>query len=122
MLNLFRQIGGSIGIATLSTLLQRYNSQNYTDLVSHVSLLNPNTWQAIHQSTAGMAMKLQSSVGLSSYRSAALKGLDYRIQRQVFAMSFDQLLWVLVFAFAGALIPLAMIKVKSRIKGPVDAH
>jgi len=51
LLNLSRQIGGSIGIALVGTLLSMRAHQNYIDLASKVSLLNPNTQQVYFQSS-----------------------------------------------------------------------
>ena len=40
MQNFFRQIGGSIGIASLDTLLTRFSAQHHNDLMSNVNALN----------------------------------------------------------------------------------
>jgi DHA2 family multidrug resistance protein len=125
LMNLWRQIGGSIGIATLSTLLTVYNANNYSNLSAHVSLLNPTTYQAVQQAQGGMGSKLQTSIGEGTSRAAALRSISGRMQKQVFCLSFTQLMWILFAAFGLGLIPLGLMKVdkSKRASGPVlDAH
>ena len=123
LLNLFRQLGGSIGIALIATLLQRNNAQNYIDLASHVSLLNPGTAAALRASQGGMSGKFGSELGLAPLSDVALKSMQFRINNQVFIMSFTQMMWVLAICFGMALIPLAFLRVKTKSSGPVlDAH
>src|SRR6185437_14884106 len=52
LLNLFRQLGGSVGIAVVATLLETMSRQNYLDLVTKVTLLNPNV-QQFYRGTGG---------------------------------------------------------------------
>jgi len=122
LLNLFRQIGGSIGIALIGTLLDRNSQQNYIDLAAKVSALNPNTQSFLQQSQGGMATKMAEEIGLSTTAQATLKSLYFKIQNQVFLMSFTQMVWVIMILFALSLVPLYMMKVKSKISGPIDAH
>ena len=122
LLNLFRQLGGSIGIALIGTLLDRKNQQNYIDIVSHVSLLSPAADLTLRQSQMGMAAKFGGEVGFTSPSTAALRSLAYRVQSQVFMLSFSQMMWTLLIIFSFSLIPLYFLKVNKKIEGPVDAH
>jgi MFS transporter, DHA2 family, multidrug resistance protein len=122
LLNLFRQLGGSAGIALVATLLAKNSYQNYTDLSAKVSMLNPNTQMAVSQISAGMAAKLPGSVGFVQGNRAAIQSIYYRVQNQVFMMSFLQLVWVIMFIFALAFIPLYFLKLKVKPTGPIDSH
>ena len=122
LLNLFRQLGGSIGIALIGTLLDRKNQQNYIDIVSHVSLLSPAADLTLRQSQMGMTTKFGGEVGFTSSSTAALRSLAYRVQSQVFMLSFSQMMWTLLIIFSFSLIPLYFLKVNKKIEGPVDAH
>jgi DHA2 family multidrug resistance protein len=121
LLNLLRQLGGSVGIALIATLLDRNNHQNYSDLVSHVSMLNPNTQAFVQQTQGGMMAKLSDQIGMALPNSATLQALTYKIQNQVFMMSFTQMMWVVMIIFGFSFIPLAMLKV-DKVSGPIDAH
>lgn len=122
LLNLSRQIGGSIGIALVATLLSKNSYQNYLDLVSHVSLLNPNTQQVYQQQIGGMASKMTDSVGMGQATIATMRALTYRVQNQVFMMSFNQLVWMIMGIFVFSFIPLFIIKFRTKPKVVADAH
>lgn len=122
LLNLFRQIGGSMGVALVATLLEKNSHQNYLDLSSRVSLLNANTQAAFYQSTGGMAAKMSEAVGMTAGGDAALKALYFRVQNQVFMLSFNQLIWTIMCIFALSFIPLYMLELKVKPTGPIDAH
>jgi DHA2 family multidrug resistance protein len=122
LLNLSRQIGGSIGIALVATLLSTKMHQNYTDLSSKVSLLKPSTQITYNQLKSGMSKKMVAEVGDGSADKAALKILQYKIENQAFANTFIQLIHTIGLIFLFAFIPFIFLRFK---KGPVkvvDAH
>lgn len=121
LLNLSRQIGGSIGIALVSTLLTMRGHQNYADLRSQVTALSQPAQQQFHQIQAGMAGKMPRQIGDATPTQATYQTLYYRMQNQVFMMSFIQLMWIISGLFLFAFIPLFFLKVKNPVKA-VDAH
>jgi DHA2 family multidrug resistance protein len=92
LLNLSRQIGGSIGIAMVGTLLTMRGHQNYADLSSKVSLLNTTTQQVYYSTAAGISKKMTSGLGMVRADKAALTSIKHRLDGQVFMMSFNQLM------------------------------
>ncbi len=116
LLNLFRQIGGSTGIALVATLLNTKSHQNYQDLSNHMSALNPQAQSFISNMKSAMNSKLASDVGSNGNASAALQVLYYKTQNQVFMMTFIQLVYIMMFIMLIAIIPLYRLKIK---KGPV---
>lgn len=120
--NFFRQIGGSIGISSLDTLLTRFSAQHYNDLISHVSLLNPATVLAMRQAGAIRGAGLASSVGMGEMTTMGAKALYGRVMGQVFILSFQDLCWIIMIIVAMGFIPLYLIKPKP-FSGPVtDVH
>ncbi len=115
LMNLLRQIGGSIGIALIDTLLDRKSHQNLNDLTSHVSVLNPGTQAALHTMGAQDLTQVPEHI-------LALVGI--RLDQQVYLMSFTQMMWYMFFIFSLALIPLALMKAPGKIdaKAAMDAH
>ena len=111
LMNLSRQLGGSIGIAALSTLVQRFNAQHYIDLVSHVSLLNPT-----------ISHELTRTFSMDQVNMGALKGIAYRIQKQVTVLSFEKGMAVLSIALLFSVVPLVLMRKPPKLSGPVDAH
>ena len=122
LMNLFRQLGGSVGIAFVGTMLTKLGSQNYLDLVSKVSLLNFNTQQAYYPAVASFASKMQQGLGLGPAENAALRSLRGRIDNQVFMLSFIQLVFMIMMIFALAYIPLFLLRFKAKPVAVMDAH
>lgn len=122
LLNLFRQIGGSIGIAVVATVLSSNSHQNYVDVASHVTLLKPGARLAYQQLDAGLSHKMTQSMGFAGSNEAALRVLYYKIQAQVFMLSFLQLVWLIALVFALAFIPLYFLKLRGRTIVVTDSH
>lgn len=122
LLNLFRQIGGSVGIALVGTLLNSRSHQNYLDLTSKVSMLNPNTQAFVNQTSQGLSKKMVDEMGRASGYEATLQILYYKIQNQVFMMSFLQLITVIMILFSLAFIPLYLLRLREKPVLVTDAH
>lgn len=122
LLNLSRQIGGSIAIALVGTLLTMRSHQNYIDLASKVSLLNPTTQQVYYQARSGMTKKMSTHVGMLKADKAALTSIKYRLEGQVFMMSFNQLMWIIMIIFSFAYVPWYFLKLRVRPAAVVDSH
>jgi DHA2 family multidrug resistance protein len=122
LMNLFRQIGGSVGVAMVGTILTKNSYQNYADLSNKVSLLNPAVQANYYQTLNGMGGKMSDGVGFNQGAGAALKSIWGRVQNQVFMMSFLQLCFILMFIVAIGFIPLWRIRLKGGPTKVVDAH
>ena len=116
LLNLFRQIGGSAGIALVATLLNSRGHQNYQDLSNHASKLNPQAQSYMQGLNLGMPTKLITDVGMNLNGAAALKAFYYRVQNQVFMMSFLQLTYIMMLIMLLAIFPIWRLRIK---RGPV---
>ena len=122
LLNLSRQIGGSIGIALVGTLLTMRGHQNYIDMAAKVSLLNSNTQQVFYQAQNSIIHKMSSGVGMLKADKAALTSIKHRLDGQVFMMSFNQLMWIIMIIFSLSFIPWYFLKLRVRPTGVVDSH
>ncbi len=121
LLNLFRQIGGSAGIALVATLLNSKSHQNYQDLSVQASALSQKAQNFIYGTSSGMTTKMTSDIGFTvnstaSYSSAAIKAYYFKVQNQVFMLTFIQLVYIMMIIMLLSLIPLFRLKIK---KGPV---
>lgn len=119
LLNLFRQIGGSVGVALVGTLMATRSHQNYLDLASHVSLLNPATQITYYSTLSSFVAK--SGLGFTDAYHATLAAIRGRIQAQVFMLNFMQLIWVIMSVFSLAYIPLYFLKFRKKAQ-VVDSH
>jgi DHA2 family multidrug resistance protein len=120
MLNLFRQIGGSIGIAFIGTMMAKLGKQYYSDMSAHVSLLDFNTWTTYNQMLGGQ--KLTTSMGMASKADLAVRSIYGRIQAQVFMLTFREMMFLIMVIFSFAFVPLYLLKFKEKTTKVVDSH
>jgi DHA2 family multidrug resistance protein len=123
MMNFFRQIGGSIGIASLSTLLTRFGKQNYLDLMPKMSVLSQGGYQAYGQIATGAThANLSTNIGMGLPQTLGIKALWARTMGQSFIMSFDQLCWVIILITVAMLIPTFIMQMPRRMSANLNAH
>jgi MFS transporter, DHA2 family, multidrug resistance protein len=97
LINLARNVGGSVGISLVTTLLSRRSQFHQARLAEHTSLLNPNFTQALNSVTSA------AGGGPGSQTPSAL--LMRTLQRQAANLSYIDCFWLLGVVF-GLLIPL----------------
>lgn len=122
LMNLSRQIGGSMGIALVGTLLSMKSHQNYLDLSSKVSMLNTQTQMSMNSITGGMKAKMAEAIGDGNSTVAALQLIKHKIDAQVFAITFNQLMYTIATIFLFAFIPLFLIRFRSKPVAVMDSH
>jgi DHA2 family multidrug resistance protein len=91
--SLFRQVGGSIGLAIAATLLSRYGVLARTALVSHVTAGDPATMDRLHQTAGGLMAR---GFDPATARNLALRAIDGTIAMQSQLLAFER-----VFLLAG---------------------
>jgi MFS transporter, DHA2 family, multidrug resistance protein len=129
LLNLSRQIGGSIGIAGMSTFLDRYGSQLRNDLRPYAGLGNPVAMQALRQGQASTTTKLPVWQGISPAASniaqsaaTGLASIQGRVEKQVFQLSFNRLMILVLIVYSFTLIPLITMKLRKKVTRAASAH
>ena len=121
--SLFRQIGGSVGLAVGATVLTTYGAQARTSLVAHVTGADPAAVERLRMMTGGF---LARGFDMAAAREMATRALDGVIERQASLLAFDRVFLVAGFAFVAVLPLLAFLKTpadKSAIARPkTDIH
>jgi DHA2 family multidrug resistance protein len=115
LMNLLRQIGGSVGIALMDTLLERTSHQNAADLATGVSVLNPGTQAEL------MRMGVTDMGHISA---PVMASIAMRMDQQEYLMSFTQMMWYVLIIYSLSLIPLYFLKVPKNLDlaAAKDAH
>jgi DHA2 family multidrug resistance protein len=110
LFNLMRNLGGSVGIATVAMLNTRF-SQKYTAILGeNVNATNPQARQ-MFSGLRGLFLSTGSGAGLADQRAyASLFGV---VQRQAAMRAFVDLFYLLTLAFL-AMIPLILIMRKPK--------
>jgi DHA2 family multidrug resistance protein len=116
LFNLARNIGGSSGIATATTLLARRAQYHQSVLVSHLTPYDANYRDAV----ASAAAMLHGRGSSLPDAAAQAQGLIYgNMQRQAGMLAFSDAFWVMGVLFL-LIVPLMfMMKNSGPVKGPV---
>jgi MFS transporter, DHA2 family, multidrug resistance protein len=119
LINLARNIGGSVGISFVTTMLARRAQVHQNFLAAHVTQYDPHLRQMFNGATHLLMEK-----GSSAYEAALqAKALIYRmVQQQSVMLAFIDNAWMLATCFV-AVIPLVFLLKKSLPqKGEVAIH
>ncbi len=94
--NLMRNIGGSFGIATMTTFLARRSQVHQNQMVSHISAFDHTTQLTMRGMTAWFQMHGSNSVDASRKALGAMYGM---VQQQAMMLSFVEAFWVMGVIF-----------------------
>jgi DHA2 family multidrug resistance protein len=94
LFNLTRELGGSIGTAMMSTLLDNKIKENYTVLARNVTLFSDTTQAALAQARQFLAQRMPDSM------SAGFGLLSMRISQQALVRAFSQNFATLALVYA----------------------
>jgi len=117
--NMMRQLGGSFGIATLTTIIHIRQAGHRDKLIEYINPYNPNFVRDFNMQLQGFIAKGKSMLDATHMTYAAIEG---RLTRQTFLLTYDDAYWIsgLVMLFS---IPLLYLQpFKKAVKLPVDSH
>lgn len=119
LINLARNIGGSVGISLVTTLQARLAQMHQTNLVSHMTPLNPRYMDALH-GAAGIVRSHGSDAATAAHQA---QGLLYgELLRQSAMLAFIDVFWILGVVCV-AMVPLMLfIKSAPRSQTLVSGH
>ena len=110
LFNLMRNLGGSVGIASVAMMNTRFQQKYTAILGEHVSATSPQSEQ-MFSSLRGMFLSTGSGAGLADQRAyASLFGM---VERQAAMRAFVDVFYLLTLAFL-AMIPLILIMRKPK--------
>jgi DHA2 family multidrug resistance protein len=117
--NMMRQLGGSFGIAVLTTIIHIRSGLHRSNLLTNINPYNPNFTQRLNMLTQGFMAKGKSVLDATHMAYAAIEGA---VIKQTLLLTYDDAYWIsgLVMLFS---IPLLYLQpFKKAVKLPVDAH
>lgn len=103
--NLMRNIGGSFGIATMTTFLARRSQVHQNQMVGHVSTFSHETWNMWHGMTSWFQLHGANSVTAQRKALGMMYGM---VQRQAMMLSFVEAFWVMGVIFL-CMVPLLLL-------------
>jgi DHA2 family multidrug resistance protein len=118
--NLLRQLGGSVGIAILTTMLARSQRVHYGHLIEHVTVFDPAASSRLAMLTGAMR-HLGASATVAHQQ--ALVMLNGTVRTQAALLAYVDLFQVTAVIFLFCLFPLMFLKrAASKVSAPVDVH
>src|SRR5262249_22971466 len=94
--SLFRQFGGSIGLAIFANLLSRYSIEGKASVAAHISMLNPEALTRLSLMKASMIAHGYDSVAA---QSLSLRFLQFSATAQGTVLAFEKLFLLQGIAF-----------------------
>jgi MFS transporter, DHA2 family, multidrug resistance protein len=104
LFNFIRTVGGSVGIATVATLLERGSQVHQARLASHVSLYDPDVWERFYKLAAMFEARGTDPATAELQAWASLYAM---VRREALSLSFIDNFWRLVWIFL-AVIPFVL--------------
>jgi len=118
LMNLARNIGGSVGISVVTTMLDRRSQVHLTDLSSHLSQSNPALQSMIQGASRAMQAHGASAAGATRQAYALIQGT---VERQASMLAYIDCFWFLGVAIM-AMIPMVFLMKKSKPGGGMAVH
>jgi DHA2 family multidrug resistance protein len=119
MVNLARNIGGSVGISIVETLLAQRSQKHQSDLAGHLT----STSFAFQSQVNAISEAFQRAGYSAADASQRAFGMVYaQVQRQSAALAYNDVIWVFAIACA-IMVPLAFLMEKNKAgAGPGALH
>jgi len=118
LMNLARNMGGSVGISVATTMLDRRSQVHLTNLSRNLTLSNPAFEAALHGAAGTMQAHGASAVGATQEAYALIQAT---VQRQATMLSYIDCFWFLGFAIL-FMIPAVFLMKKSKPGGGMAVH
>jgi len=115
--NLMRNLGGSVGIASVATMLSRNTQMQYNIMGAHVSAFDARTRMLLDQIRSGLMSK---GMDFSTATTAAYATLSGMVSKQAVMVSFVQLFRILALVFA-VVMPLVFLMRRPRSRQTISA-
>ncbi len=118
LMNLARNMGGSVGISVVTTMLDRRTQVHLTDLASNLSPTNPAFLAMLRGATRALQAHGASAAGAAQQAYALVQGT---VQRQATMLSYIDCFWFLGVAIL-CMVPTVFLMKKSKPGGGMAVH
>jgi MFS transporter, DHA2 family, multidrug resistance protein len=117
--NMMRNLGGSIGIALLATMIDRREQFHFSMLSESLTQNASRTQEAIAALAAGFHTHV-ADAGLVKLQAIAT--LASQVRREAYVMAYADGFWIVAVGLAVSLGAVALLKKPKPASGPVEAH
>lgn len=117
--NMMRNLGGSIGIAMLSTMIDRREHFHFSMLAEAITVNATRTQDRLAALAAGMHARIADPLAA---KGIALGQLAAQVRREAYVMAYADGFWLVGVSLVASLAVVAILKKPQRAAGPVEAH
>ena len=117
--NMMRQLGGSFGIAIVTTLIHLRQGYHRVNLLSNVNIYDPAFNERMHSLQSGFIAK---GYPAETAQTLAYKAIEGSVMKQTFLMSYMDAFWFVGIFFIFCIPLLYLQRFKRGAKVAVDAH
>jgi DHA2 family multidrug resistance protein len=118
LMNLGRNIGGSVGISLVTTMLDRRTQSHFNDLAHNLSASNPAFQSMLQGATQAMRAHGSSAAFATQQAYALIQGT---VQRQATMLAYIDDFRLLAISIL-AMVPLVFLMKKSKPGGGISVH
>src|SRR5581483_922342 len=118
LINLARNIGGSIGISLMTTFLARRQQRHHNTIIEHLTPYDPTYRLTLERSTRAF---IAHGIAPPRAARASLGALYAELERQAGMLAFADC-FLLMAGFFAAAIALALLLKPSKARGPAMVH
>jgi MFS transporter, DHA2 family, multidrug resistance protein len=117
--NMMRNLGGSIGIAMLSTVIDRREHMHFSVLAEAMTQNATLTQQRV----GGLIAAMQAHVAnFAAARGQALGIIAAQVRREAYVMAYADAFWIIGVGLVLSLAAIGLLKKPQRATAPVEAH
>lgn len=117
--NMGRQLGGSFGIAALTTLIHLRNGVHRSNLLNNINDYNSVFTQKLNLITKSFMAKGYTFLDA---QHVAMKAIDGMVMKQTFLLTYTDAYWLVGYTMLFSIPFLALQKFKKNIEIPADVH
>jgi MFS transporter, DHA2 family, multidrug resistance protein len=117
--NMMRNLGGSIGIATLSTMIERREQFHFSMLAEAMTQNAMLTQQRLGAMVVAMQAHVIDPIAA---RAQALNLIAGQVRREAYVMAYSDAFWLVAVGLIISLAAIFLLRKPPRVAGPVEAH
>jgi MFS transporter, DHA2 family, multidrug resistance protein len=117
--NMMRNLGGSIGIATLSTMIERREHFHFSVLAEAMTQNAMLTQQRLGAMVVAMQAHVIDPIAA---RAQALNLIAGQVRREAYVMAYSDAFWIVGVGLIISLAAIFLLRKPQRAAGPVEAH
>jgi DHA2 family multidrug resistance protein len=117
--NMMRNLGGSIGIAMLSTMIDRREHMHFSVLAEAITVNATRTQERLAALVAGMHSHIADPFAA---KATVVRLLAQQVRREAYVMAYADGFYLVGVSLVLSLGVVAILKKPQRVSGPIEAH